>query len=890
MEPQSQEKVISYTGLNRAIPQSDSPAGSCQEMINVRHRKGCFRPIGQKKTYTIADIPVAINDQFDNIYLHDIEGGLIDGEPNWIGLDSITHHLSIIDPTTGISTVIGLYGGDLFMGNVKVVFLKRTMIVTSDSGVKVYLWTIDKKYQVTASLTNPEITMLTTNPITVNIVPTVESHDAAAVLGDYFTLLNDQSRTEGRLFGSIMYITAYKLFDGSYILPSIPKYFQISNGGQMFQNNVGGHSSQSGALWYSKFTLAQLQVTLSGYFYTDELIGGTKDLIDSICVFATRATTIHQIDESTLTNANLLKWFGPSTNDRYFKDIYPVSEDFKKLAKSTGWYKIHEFPFEEVIGAGLITKTVDTKGYYQDYANRDTLTTDQFSHHKLTAKAAYVYNDRLHLANIKTSLGLPYIIWPLVISGYIYGTPIAAIPTSWVLGKLSVWVKTSLGQAVVTSDISIPIYTINSVDNFVLPELLGYNDARAYKMQISVTLSGVDYVLFSEALTRHDTMNLAYWHNSLFSPDESNVAANFNQTYKQVSSITYPATVPVDIALPFDPNRVQVSEIQNPLFFPTKNSYQIGTGSILGIMAGSEPLSTGQFGQFPLHVFTTKGIWAMEIGTGEVLYTNVLPVNGEVINNPANLVPVGSGVVYTTDMGIFVVNGRQVTEIGEIVEGVPATDLTGIPEIQFLLDNIVTNTHFTPGLDGTLSSTNFLNYLLTSSVGYDQLNKELVITNPSYSYSYIFSFETKIWFKISQSFELLINDYPRLLGRNSSSIVSLSEETTDQNIECLIISNAQNFDQGNTYKKIISATQRTVYSSDSGKMTGFYIFASNDLVTWQLITGKQKDGTKIKDLPCLRSHCSAKYYVFVFCGTLAVTSEIKQVEVVFKNKWDNRLR
>ena len=33
-------------------------------------------------------------------------------------------------------------------------------------------------------------------------------------------------------------------------------------------------------------------------------------------------------------------------------------------------------------------------------------------------------------------------------------------------------------------------------------------------------------------------------------------------------------------------------------------------------------LSTGQFGQFPLYVFTGEGVFALSVGTGDIAYAN----------------------------------------------------------------------------------------------------------------------------------------------------------------------------------------------------------------------------------------------------------------------------
>ena len=933
-------KTIEYSGINRAVPQSMALDGSCQEIINARKRKGCWRPVGVKLPYLINGNAVDIPEQIDEVYLHDIENGRIPGEPNWIGYDNATGNVYLLDPTH-TDALIGEYTPIVTItdkSNVSIVFLKRTMIICSGDGVKVFLYNGDKApyYFETAALPVPDVDLEKTGIVSKTTEHEVlQSHKEVATssLGHFFETINTESQQNGKLFGSIMYITAYRLFDGSFILPSIPRYFEISNGGSMKFTN--GYDTGN---YYADmtFNLAGLKATINNELYP-ESIGESKALVDSICVFATKATPLHQIDETTITEQLMIKNIPANgghtvSKTKLFKEIFPVNTEFSKLAASASWYKIHEFNFEEVVGkSGRTTKEIDLKGYYQDYATRQTLTPDQFTHHSLAARSALVYNDRLHLLNIKTSFGKPYVQWEDINADLGIG--------STTVGSISVWLKTSLGEAVVTGPINVPgfiattevmgtvylteeqaqtellvhesemvpgsgyIYNELRFDgsetwqarwkvslgtggtNAILPSVVGYNDTRAYKIQIIVD----GKLLLSASLQKNDLMNFAYWHNTTFLPDELSTTANYQPVSKDFAALSFPAAPVVEKGLVFDTNRLQVSEIQNPLIFPAKYSYQIGTGDGLTMAAGSEPLSTGQFGQFPLQVFTTKGIWALEIGLDDVLYQNVLPVSAEVIENRKNVISVGSGVVYSTHNGLFVLNGRQSTQLSEIVEGKPAiAHLIG--EINTLIDPGEQNTHFTKGLSETLSTVDFLTYLQNSSIGFDYDNHELIVTNANYRFSYIYSFESQRWFKISKSFTKLINSYPKLLGVTTDSIVSISQESESQEVQVMFITNAQSFDAPDSYKMLDRFIQRIKFGSEYSKVTGIYLFASDDLVTWQLMVGRQREGSYIKDLVVQRTHGSARHFVIILNGTMKSDSEIKQIETLVKIKWNNRLR
>jgi len=927
---------IQYKGIVRSIPQGDAADGTCQEIINARFKKGCWRPVGAKEYYRINNATVQIPENITEVYLHDIENGLVPSEPNWIGYDQTAGKVYHLDPTSTINPVLITS----VTGEINIVFLKRTLIIASESGVSTFLYS-DGKYTQVASLPTPDVDIAinsTASVLTEKVVLQDHKTLAASLLGLYYEALNNQSEQYGRLYGSFMYICAYRLFDGSYILHSVPRYFKIGIDGSVRFTNAEGAGNYSSQMLIN---FSGLNATINNELYDANLIGDTKDLVDSVCVFATRVTPLHKIDDTIINEAFMYKYIpGNQRNDvtvtKQFKDLFPVNNDFGKLAQSESWYKIHEFSFEDVVGkTGRTTQAIDMKGYYQDYATRETLTTDQFSHHDYSARAAYVYNDRLHLLNIKTKFGDPYIVWPD--SNESLGVT-ASYP-----GKLSVYLKTSLGKTVVTTDVQVPAYQAAElvVSNpfptyeqaeiymdgltgivpdsayiearttdqflqieefyvnhkvcsggdgyFILPEIVGYNDTRAYKIVLTVDAGSGQKLLFDKPLLKNSLMNFAYYHENVFISNPASETANYPLIKRLTSSVTVPFTVPASAGLPFDTNRLQVSEIQNPLIFPAKNSYQIGTGDGITICAGTEPLSTGQFGQFPLQVFTTKGIWALEIGSGDVLYQNVLPVAPEVVENRKNVISVGSGVVYSTLKGLFVIQGRESVQISEPIEGIPAI-MPYISEIETLIAPDITNTHFTPTLSETESTVDFLNYIQGSKIGYDYDNRELIVTNSTYKYSYVYAFDSKTWHKIAMSFTKLINNYPKLLGKTTGSVIDISKESESQQIEVLFVSNVVTLENKDFFKKIERIVQRGSFSTDTGRVVGLYVFASDDLRTFQVLSGRQRQGVFVKDLLVQRSHGSAKYFVFVLNGKIGFNSEIKEIDIVFKKMWHNRLR
>jgi len=891
-------KQIKFSGIGRNVPQNTSPDGSCQEIINMRYRKGAWRPIPDKveihtANFTFNGSPISFSG--NNIYLHDIEGGINAGQPNWIGYSG--GYLYLIDPVAGTCDQIDAC---VYTEYFKIVFLKRIMIVTGGTGLQMYLYTkIEDKgaYGKIVDLPTPDVN-LSSNEYEdiVGYIPVGDiyqqlkdkaikeiedgevTNTPEEFLGSYYKMVNHQSHTHGRLLGSFMYRSAYRLFDGSYIMHSAPRYV---NCGEII-------SFSDDHRWKLKFGAVTARHSFLYYAPTYEVM---KDLVDSIVVFATKVEPLYLVDDTTVTEEMYNR---DVPYPRYPKDCFPINPDFKTMNDSEGWYQIAEFEFKDLVGVGSTVKNADTKDFYQDYATRKTLPADQNSHNKMVAKNALVFNDYLHLQNIKTIYGDALLPLEPAPFGYYTAHSHEAI--------LVAYLTTGLGKAVVKTEFNyLAIENTDTQEEFVqINPTVGYPDARCTRLVFAIKVADGDYrLVWDRAMKKNEGQNFAYFQSDQFSVSPSpNTVQNYGTTVVPLSSLTTPYILPKFYTTDFDTNRIQVSEIQNPMVFPAKHSYQVGTGAGIAMVIASEPMSQGNFGQFPLIVFTSKGRYALAQGSGGVLYASVQPVDGEVADNPKNIIGIDSGVIYSTELGLFLAVGMQKTRISELVEGKPITTLTGASEVATLL----TDRKYTQALYGKLSKVDFLTYLKTSQIAFDQVNKELIVTNidPTYGYSYIFSTEYKIWYKISVAYDALINAYPYVYGivnppiGGVGHVYNLSLEKVDGYVPVIIATNALSLEFPSAYKKVERMIARCGLQPTTGSYVGMYLFASNDLHTWQFVTGRQRtvaSGTAmLQDLVVLRSHGSAKYFALVLNGKIHVDSDISLVDTLVIEKLNVKIR
>ena len=151
-------------------------------------------------------------------------------------------------------------------------------------------------------------------------------------------------------------------------------------------------------------------------------------------------------------------------------------------------------------------------------------------------------------------------------------------------------------------------------------------------------------------------------------------------------------------------------------------------------------------------------------------------------------------------------------------------------------------------LSSSLSSCNILEYIKNAKIGFNKIQNELLISNPNFNYSYVYSFESNAWSKKSESYRVLINSYPNLLVLRENStqeaengIFSLSEEDNTRAVQTLLVTrpvkldNDMNFILNSPGIATVRAKRKTLYLMQVSTCSG-----SNDLMTWQLLQGSDK--------------------------------------------------
>lgn len=335
--------------------------------------------------------------------------------------------------------------------------------------------------------------------------------------------------------------------------------------------------------------------------------------------------------------------------------------------------------------------------------------------------------------------------------------------------------------------------------NFIedLSPLLMYPDSRANKMDIyfinPIDRQDNSYINVSSAsfqLKAHTYLDLAYYINEDLLPIaigrfngvsipksdfvDADLGTNYTYFLEAIKKATSPNTTE------YYPNGLKVSKTNNPLYFPSENTYLVGSAEIIALMSNAVAIGTGQTGAAPLYVFCKDGVYTLLVDEkGEMAYTNSRIIARDVCNNAKSVTPIDTGVVFTTDRGLMEIAGSEVQEIGQKAEGDVFdynTDST-TDKAKKIMYNAFTMRKLADLPEALLDNVDFLTFLKGSIVNYNHNERELMVSNPDYDYSYIMD-RNGDWSRRDIAADEYVNNYPTSYRVQSNKFYKVDEEET----------------------------------------------------------------------------------------------------------------
>lgn len=184
---------------------------------------------------------------------------------------------------------------------------------------------------------------------------------------------------------------------------------------------------------------------------------------------------------------------------------------------------------------------------------------------------------------------------------------------------------------------------------------------------------------------------------------------------------------------------INVTEQYNPFIFKVDHSY-LAPGKVLGLYPQMVAVTDVSYGDYPLNVFTDRGTYALLQGNGAVLYGAFRPISNLV--STSNGIPTESGTFFLAAGGLWLIAGSHAVLISDALSRGPHKYIRSCAGYQQICNGQY-------DISELESDPTFEEFTQGASLVYNRFRDELIISNPSYSYSYVLSLKYRQWFKVA---------------------------------------------------------------------------------------------------------------------------------------------
>ena len=387
---------------------------------------------------------------------------------------------------------------------------------------------------------------------------------------------------------------------------------------------------------------------------------------------------------------------------------------------------------------------------------------------------------------------------------------------------------------------------------------LSYPDSRCYQIDV--------YQLEGQSV------KMSSFKTKVF--DQADVAFVFFGFGKQVNATASVQAAPSNEELTYKmPNTLVVSKPNNPFVFPATDAVTFTAGEIINLAVATKPLSEGQFGQFPLYVFTDEGVFALSVDSEGKFQTNH-PVTRDILLNKDSLAGIEQGVFFAAARGLLLLQGSSVTKVSTVMDGHPTElDRDFASEI---------STQFLGGLE-VESPQQFYKFLADCRLVYDYANSRIILLNPDSKTQYVYKFDTQSWHRLSigNSYPVrALNSYPEaqvvMQAGSRQSVLDFSVIAEDEDAQAL---------PGLVYTRDLSLDSADIYKTIHRlKVRGRF---KDGHVKWQL--QGSNDGMNYKTVHSLRGP-SWKWYRIALVTLLDPEERVSFIELDCEPRFTNKVR
>ena len=682
-----------------------------------------------------------------------------------------------------------------------------------------------------------------------------------------------EKAAEGKAVFPVFVRYAVRLYDGTCYAQSIPVLLGADIERFVDVKGIAGQnyvpSDEDKVIWTWMAAIAKSAEAYSVVMSRSagNVFSGWEDIVTGVDIFVSPQIKPIQRNAARLTVELLQSEMGPAgSNDCLFVlnriDIdpyYTIEHQEDMVLGYQDTYLAKSFTTDEFenLSGDVVLEDIN---FNSDYimAQEALKETPQSMHHTVGSRL-FNYNKRLLVTDAEQSLSHGYVFlhsvkWsnsgpfpPLRFVYYLRGEN----------GENVVICRDENGNAQVTPKSKAILSGSSTVFGEIPCAWLSYPDSRCYKIDV-YRLDGSQITMAS---FRTKTL------------DRADVAYAFIGFGKEVE-----ADIPVQLA-PSDesatyrmPNVLVVSKPNNPFVFPATDAVTFTAGEILNLAVATKPLSEGQFGQFPLYVFTDEGVYALSVDA-EGGFKTSHPVTRDILLGRDALVGIEQGVFFAAARGLLLLQGSVVTNVSSQMDG-QSDPLDGE-----LLRQVEERFLGTP-VENPPALRTFLSGCL---LAYDYANSRIIVLNPEYKSQYVYKFDTQSWHRLQVG-----NGKPvRVLNSFPEAQITMREGSRQSVLDFSVL--AENADsvamKGVVYTRDLDLDLADIYKAISRlKVRGRY---ADGHVKWQL--QGSNDGMNYTIVHSLRGP-SWKWYRIALVTMLEKDERISYVELECAPRFTDKLR
>ena len=766
MENGDKQQVISFSKGMSNVP-NDVLCGddTCSEVVGLTSENGEMRPI--QKPMVADEQPPAQSSRL--IYVHHTQTGKVrifmlpTVIPGQQGSGYYVRFYYYINPSD-TRTLNMATSQDVSFDSIAITSVGNTLIIKSNVGIQYFLFTGTEYHSLGNKIPEPQpkfwlsggfdiqnedmipdgTLYKPSGSISYHIVLDKEEAWNNVVIGAFTKQLNDIRAQKGFYF-PFFALTALELYDGSYYLATTPVVLYPN-----FHTRYWGAINDSPLRLITRMKGQHLYFTqLTDYGNWSDIVRNVTIFVSdgiSVCDTTSDAQTIYFGENIPADDAVMSTGFFGESGTKYefnlnedsagrLYSLYQVllrkedSHVIGELAETSIFYRLCD------IGLNAIENGTSTESYIKQHV-LENLTTqtrldvdggEYFDHTVKFGESVYSLNGRLHMANIRRS--------------FFDGFKQFISKDNATTHKVEVAIKTPQGIKIVTQEDA-----FGSVGHYFY-----YPDPRAEYVRID----GDGNNPIVKKLEEHKGLNGVY---CIVSPLD---------TLTSDTDVTFPTETFVG-SYELLPNKVLVSEVDNPFVIRAAGYNTVGNGEVMAIVSNTTALSEGQHGQHPLYAFSTDGIWGLktnEKGT----YSAVDPVSRDICNNAKSVTQTDSAVFFTSEKGLMMIVGAQARCVSEQMNG--RTEDWG-----FTLGSYDSELQ-------ALVPVHFKEFLRGCNIAYDYRDSLLWILNENYEWHYVYNIKSGTFALMDDdvTFARVVSDYPDNLLQDTEGQVYTLLNRPDQN-------------------------------------------------------------------------------------------------------------